>query len=387
MTKAPITLSEARDLHDEWMIEMKKAPLNTRYLVRGAYNTFARWMEEQYDREAMTTDWTAENLEMYFRKYVSQFTAWDGKRAQTILVEKWLMRQGYLPWGPPIVESCIPKRGRTTPPRDRRLSDAEFLLLLKAADARHPRNYYMFVFARLTGLRVGAICDLKWADVLWEEGDILWQNPKGAPGKKLNQRTPLTPELRVVLEEWRNAYANEVRAIRVRSDWYIFPASYAKGPGRKGVSRPLGISPAQRIAKPNNIMVEALKASGLWVRDGDSWHILRKTAVNRTKQAASDDGRADAWEMAAAMAGHSTTQTTKVYTNADEDYDRYKAWASSARQLSPEAMSAIPALAGLARDAKKAPASEQADAQETDEVYSSDNVVHITSRRRRAALG
>lgn len=384
-TKDPIPLVQARDEHDLWMIEMKESPEGTRSLIRGVYNTFARWIEERDGRVAMTSDWTKDNLEMYFRKYVSQFSAWDAKRSQCALVEKWLMSHEYLSWGPPIVEECIPKRGRTTPPRERRLSDDELLLLLREGAARHPRNYYMILFARLTGARIGAICALRWSDVLWDEGDVLWQNPKGSKGSRENQRMPLTPALRMVLEKWRSAYEAEVRTLRVRSDWFVFPATYATGLGRKGVRRPLAISPNSKIAKPNDIMTEALHDAGLWTRPGESWHILRKTAVNKTKQVASDENRGDAWEMAAAMAGHADIKTTKTYVNANEDYARYKAWAGTVDQLGPTAMQAIPALADLAPNAKKDP-TPASDASHADPVYLDDNVISFASRRRAQAL-
>lgn len=395
--KEPITLREAGQLHYEWLDEMRGLPEGTRRQQRAAYNTLAAWLEGFFISEAMvtgcqlvaqwepmTTDWTGDTLDLYFRKYVSGQKSWDTKRQQTILAERWMMQQGYLLWGPPITEARIPRRGYTpSPARDRRLTDDEVLQLAAAGGMRHARNYFMILFARLTGRRVSEIVALKWVDVLWKDGDIRWVNIKAGGKRRL---MPLTPEVRALLEAWKIAYANDVRAAGVPVDWYIFPATKPTGIARRGMHRTLQLCPESPIGDANEIINDALKRAGLKAEVGDAWHLLRKSAVNKTKQSARASGRADALELAQHMADHASPATTGTYISDDEDYQASKAWHMTTRQLGNEALRSIPALAALVQDAKNEPASES-DASPVDQVYRSDNVLDFASRRRRYALG
>ena len=381
MTKEPITLGAAAQLHREWLLEMKQAPESTIRSITSAYSTLAKWIKPEYDREAMTSDWTPEILEKYFLKYVSKLTAWDNKRQQTINCERWLMRQGYLPYGPPIVEELIPKRGTQSAPRDRRLSDKEFLLLLKAAGGRHARNYFLLLFARLTGRRIGEITAMRWADVRRDEGYIRWDNTKA---KRYGRKQAITPEIAALLDAWELAYIKDVKVTAVRADWYLFPATTPQGLAGKGVRRPLILSPLFRISDPVDIIQEAMDDAGIPRDKGDGWHIIRKTAISRARRAARDAGRGDSWDLARTMADHADIKTTRIYVDEAEDVEALHEWqkSASARTLGDEAMAAIPILAGLVEH-EQAPAG---DAQSGQEVYQMAAVIDMTSRRRLQAL-
>lgn len=384
-TKAPMTLREVGQIHFEWLDEMRQLPKGTRTQQRAAYNTLAKWFEEEHGREAMTTDWTGGVLDLYFRKCISKHRAFDTKRQQTILAERWMMTHGYLPWGRPICEPRVPRRGYTpSPARDRRLTDEEVLRVAIAGGKRHARNYFLILFARLTGRRISEIVALKWVDVLWKDNDIKFVNLKAGSKRKM---MPLTPEVRALLEEWKAVYAADLKAAGVPTNWYIFPATEPTGQAVRGQRRILRLCPMSPIGDSNDIINDALRDADLKAEPGDAWHLFRKSAVNRTKQDARRAGRADALELAQGMADHASSATTKTYIADDDDYQRSKEWHMEARQLDAETLSAIPFLANLVQTKSEAPTTEsEVDALGADQVYTDHNVIDFTSRRRRQAV-
>lgn len=387
--KEAVTLRRAAELHVEWLIDMTTRSVSRRSAIKCAYTTLAAWLSNELGREAMTSDWTPENIELYFRKRVAKLAAPDQKRSTTLVAERWLMQQGYIEWGPSVVEATVPQKGRTSKPRDRRLTDKELIQLLKAALARHPRNYYLCLFVRLSGRRIGEVTDLTWGDILWDEDDYIWNNFKA---KRLEQRGALTPALRAVLSEWKTAYEGEI-GCEVRSTWYVFPASQAAGKSYPGRRRPITIVPPCKIARYSDIIDEALGDSDLRRSKGDGWHILRKTVVNRVRQQSRAEDRGDSWDLAQGLADHATVAMTKVYVSDREDYEKLKEYLMTANLIDADAMAEIPTLATLAiPDTQKTPASEGANALINDQVDTSDdlrsNVRSLASfASRRRALG
>lgn len=387
MTNTPPTLLEAAELHDRWLVEMKRAPRSTRDAQRGAYNTFARWIEGRgpvFVILASPLDWTASNITAHFREVVSKqsVNTWNAKRSQFASAERWMMKEKIIPWGEPIVMSEIPAHEERARPRDRRLNDKQFLDLLKVTG--HANFYFLFLFLRLTGRRIGEARAMRWADVLWDEDVILWDNAKA---KRYGVRMPLTPELRAALEAWRNVYRAETRMQELRPNWYLFPALQTAGESRRGRPRPRPLVPEvpMSTSAASQAIDEALRAAGLKLRDGDAYHILRKTQVNHTRQSARDSGRADAMDLAQKAADHADARTTQIYINQSEEYDRYHDYAMGATQLGAAAHAAIPALAHLAVPVAHTP-TEALDARETGLVACDAEVIDFASRLRRRAL-
>jgi hypothetical protein len=70
-------------------------------------------------------------------------------------------------------------------------------------------------------------------------------------------------------------------------------------------------------------------------------------------------GRVDAMELTKNALGHTDEKTTRIYTGANEERERYTEWAMGAEELSLDAMAKIPELSALATEALAAPETQQ----------------------------
>jgi len=368
MDLTPITLREAFKIHEKDLIGLRNLALGTVENYGVVYRTLARYIEEArgLDREALTTDITMATVEGFFRDYVAAKapSAYEQRKSNLRHIIKWLMKRGHLAPDVNYAEELPPRRHTAKAKRDRRLTDEEFVTLLPVARKTHLRNYYLLLFMRLTGRRIGEVVGdktgqepLVWADIRWEEGFIEWNNNKG---RKLGKQMPLTPRLRAVLEAWRDAYAKELGVDEPHANWIVFPALTATGYARKGHTRPTILAPNFIMTNPDKVIRPLLQRAGLWRGAGDGWHILRKTFANQRKQAASDQNRGDAWELTQIALDHEDVKTTRIYVNDHEDYDRYASWANATPELTANAMEKIPELAALAAapETAKEPTSE-----------------------------
>lgn len=395
MTVETLPIRDVAYLHTEWLRKNRNLALGTRRTYQSIYHTFATHLEPQVGREPLTSDLTYDTLEDYFSEYVAANSpkAWSMKRGFMIDAVKWMMRKGYLEYGPNFAEDIPLRKADAARPRDHRLSDNEFLSLLKIAKASHARDYFLCLFLRFTGRRISEVvgsisadAGIRWGDVRWDEDVIIWDNIKA---RRHGRKMPLTPRLRAILEAWKAAYAAAFGMDDLPNDWYVFPALTATGTARKGRPRKRVLSPKSRMTNPNRVIRPLMESAGLYVA-GDGWHVLRHSFANQRKQKASNDGRADAWEMTKLSLDHADESTTRRYVNEQEDQQRYFAWAMGAEEMTWDAMSDIPELAQLAADAltpdtQKTPASEDTDALIDGELSNVVSFVSFAGRRR--ALG
>lgn len=407
MTVSPIPLRHAAHLHGEDLTKLNELASSTVRNYKALYSTLADYLPPTVPwAEPMTSDLTYEALEAFFRDYIAKEapSSYTLRRSNAIAAVNWLMGKGHLAWGANFAERLPQRRKVSKSPRDRRLSDDEFLKLLEIAKRSHERDYFLCLFVRFSGRRIGEVVGDKysgirgmtWGDVRWEEGHILWDNTKA---RDYGRMMPITPRLRVILEAWKAAYCSLLGVSDTNNDWLIFPALTGSGPVARGRRRVRVISPEFNMTNPARVSRELLKRAGLWQEDGDGWHILRKTFGNQRKQKASAAGRGDAWELAKLSLDHASETTTRIYVNEQEDYERYAEWAMAAEEMPYETMAKIPVLASLAQAALAVPAPEttkpapamETDAGEAEEVYTTDQnlaaVIPLSSRRRLRALG
>lgn len=356
MTISPITLREAAERHGKELQRLSDLAGGSIRNYLSAYNTLGRYLESTLGREALTTDLTADAIAGYFSDYVAvnASATFAQRRSNLSSIADWLMHKRYMEWGPNPTAS-LPKRRQTTRGRDRWLSDAEVLRLLKAAKASHDRDYYLVLFLRLTGRRIGEVIGgrddqkpLLWADIRWDEGFVEWANFKG---RKLSNTLPLTPRLRAVLEAWRESYCRELGVDEPHPSWIIFPALTPIGPARRGRTRRRVVAPKSRMTNANKVAGALLKASDLWRESGESWHLLRKAFAAQRKRAADAQNRGDAWDLTKIALDHEEVTTTRIYVPINEEYERYSAWAMETPELSSEGMAKIPELASFATEA------------------------------------
>lgn len=404
MTVSPLSLRDAAYAHAKDLTKLNELAPSTVRNYKALYNTLADHLEPALGREPMSTDLTYEALEGFFRDYIADNapSSYTLRRSNAIAAVSWLMNKGHLPWGPNFAERIPQRRKTSKSPRDRRLSDDEFLKLLQGARRSHERDEFLCLFIRFSGRRIGEVVGDKysgvkgmtWGDVRWEEGHILWDNTKA---RDYGRMMPITPRLRAILEAWKVTYCSLLGVQDVKSDWLIFPALTGSGPIAKGRRRVRVLSPEFNMTNPARVARDLLKRSGLWQSDGDGWHILRKTFGNQRKQKASEDGRGDAWELAKLALDHASEATTRIYVNSQEDYERYAEWAMASEEMSYETMAKIPVLASLAQAELAAPETTKpapatgTDAGEAEEVYTAGQelaaVISLTSRRELRALG
>jgi site-specific recombinase XerD len=356
MTVQPIALRDASYKHTEELKKLRNLSISTRRNFQSSYHTFAAHLEPKLGREPLTTDLTAETLEDYFAEYVAAQAAasWELKKSNFTTIVRWLMKKKYIEPCPNFAED-LPVRNRGAKrPRERRLSDPEFLTLLKVAKASHARDYFLCLFLRLTGRRISELVGtlnekngMVWGDIRWDEDEVIWDNHKA---RRYGLKMPLTPRVRAVLEVWKAYYCEELGVSDVRSDWYVFPALTATGISRKGRARKRVLTPQCKMTNANRVIRPLMEKAGIY-SEGDGWHVLRKTFANQRKQLASNTGRADAWELTKLSLDHTEERTTRLYIDINEDYERYAAWAMDAPEMSSEGMAAIPELSAFAEPA------------------------------------
>lgn len=390
----PVTLRSAAELHMKDLKGLQDLKTGTIKNYGVVYNRLAAFIEELEGREALASDVTAETIEAFFRDYVALHSpaAYPQRRSNCRAIVQWLMRRRYIEPGINFVDDLPARRTTTRSKRARYISDEEFLRLLKCAKRTHPRNYFLALFVRLTGRRIGEVVGdaddqepLVWADIRWDTNVIEWDNNKG---RKLGKEMPMTPRIRAVLEAWREVYCRELGVEQPHATWIIFPSVTPVGPSRKGHTRRCILAPKHRMTNPDKVLRPILEAAGLRRGAGDSWHMLRKAFANQRKQAATNQNRADAWELTQIALDHQDVKTTRIYVDDREDYDRYAEWANSTPELATEVMALIPELSAVALPApqQEEPASEVATTESDDIPSGAPNVVDFAAfaRGRRA---
>ena len=152
-----------------------------------------------------------------------------------------------------------PLRGLKTPKEKNPirvvLSDEEYRALLKVSRQVGWRFHVALVLAHETGHRIGAIRNLKWADIDFDDRTIVWRAEHEKTGYE--HVTPMTDEAVAVLEEAAQ------RGNRETGNSLVLPA-----PG--DTSRCAGRSQAR------NWWNRAQVLAGLEPRRGRGWHSLRR---------------------------------------------------------------------------------------------------------------
>lgn len=372
-----IPLDQARDEHAIDLERLSGLRPNSIRLYRTVYNTFGERIRERLGREPLTTDITTDNVRDYFLNHVAHHAPKSHEAYRSLLnaAAQWCMKRGYLAWGMSPVDEIPKQRKKDITTRNRRLSDAEFEKLLKAAAKTHARDVYLCICMRLWERRIGEVQNLVWGDIRWDEDDIIYDNSKA---RRHGRKMVLTPELRATLLSWKDYYEKEVGR-EVKSSWYLFPALTPVGFSRIGRKRPRVLSPEFPFTNPARISRDLLKAAGLYLEEGDGWHIFRKTSTNAVKQTAKRAGVANATEYAKLAADHQDEKTTRVYIDEDDDYRDYKEFRMEHPTISDELASKIPFLAPLVVERR----AQQAAAGTPDEpAIPGPNVIDFASRSR-----
>ena len=134
------------------------------------------------------------------------------------------------------------------------LAEEEYRALLEVSGQLDWRFRVALVLAHETGHRIGAICQLRWTDISFEGGTILWRAEHDKSGHE--HVTPVTAEALEVLEEaWRNNPG---------------PGEAPVMPAPKSPSKCMGSALAQ------GWWVRAERLAGLERKPGRGWHSLRR---------------------------------------------------------------------------------------------------------------
>ena len=151
-----------------------------------------------------------------------------------------------------------PLRGLRTPkeknPTRVVLSDDEYEAMLKVSRRVDWRFHVALVLAHETGHRIGAIRQLRWADIDFEDRTILWRAEHEKTGYE--HRTPVTAEALAALEEAQRRYPGT-------GDDPVLPASM--DPSRCASRSPV-----------RNWWNRAEELAGLEPKAWRGWHSLRR---------------------------------------------------------------------------------------------------------------
>ena len=104
--------------------------------------------------------------------------------------------------------------------RDRFVNDEEMLRLEKALDSEPPLWRDLFRFALLVGMRIGAVCRMRWSEV--DLVGKVWNVPRGnMKGQRSSHGVALDAEAMSLLRDRQNAC--------LRSQEFVFPAPHSNG--------------------------------------------------------------------------------------------------------------------------------------------------------------
>ena len=134
------------------------------------------------------------------------------------------------------------------------LTEEEYRALLEVSGRMDWRFHVALVLAHETGHRIGAICQLRWSDISFEGGTILWRAEHDKSGHE--HVTPVTGDALEVLEEARRKNPG--------------PGEAPVLPAPKSPSKCMGSGLAQ------GWWVRAERLAGLEPKRWRGWHSLRR---------------------------------------------------------------------------------------------------------------
>ena len=134
------------------------------------------------------------------------------------------------------------------------LAEGEYRSMLSVADGVHPLLKPLLIVANETGHRIGAVRQLKWSDLDWDEGLLRWRASTEKTGYE--HITPMSEEVRSALKELQGSTLGIGEAP-------VFPAPENSS---KSLSRDL----------PTKWWKRAETLAGLEPKRGRGWHSLRR---------------------------------------------------------------------------------------------------------------
>lgn len=328
---------------------------NYKYTLKG----YIEKTGERLGYEPLVSDFNKENIRTYFYDHVDKLDdSTQGKiRSHLRCTAQWMMDESYIQYGPNPVDQAVPlKKTKKKRKTGQRFTDEEFQKLTTAATS--PRDYFLFLFMRETGRRIGEVLGglenpgLLWRDIDWEKGYYSFDNSKG---RELGELGDLTSELRAILLAWKDVYETSLAIntgldrVPVKGNWYVFPALIAADfnyANRETVMKP---NPTKPITNGYRIIRDAMIKAGIREKGekGRAWHRIRATLADAIHESAREQNLGDAWEHAASALGHKDSRTTRAYVNPDAIREHHSTFRKANSAWSPGLMAGIPELAGL----------------------------------------
>lgn len=256
---------------------------------------------------------TRRHLEEHFMALAGQkATSWNKERSRLRTFFEWCTRYGWIDQD--LLIDIRPKR--VVREQRLRLSEDELLRLLDVPD---PRDRAFIALAENTALRASTITSLTVGDLNLDQGYLHVFVTKSAYEDEL----PITSDLDREMRRWLVHYARELGRPLKGSDLLV-PARTSPKPQWTNpdawADRYGDLQPTVRICKPALIIQRALSRQlGVETLRGEGVHTVRRSIARILFDQASEQGHDNALRVAAALLGHSSTQTTEIYLGIDRD--------------------------------------------------------------------
>ena len=229
----------------------------------------------------------------------SKKTIWNHRSAVAGFCA-WLVGRGLLARNP-AADVKLARPERQLP---RYLDDAEIAEVLRIARARGFGPEACLALA--TGLRLGELIRLRWADVdLGRRCLAVRQSKSGRP-----RVVPLSAAALAALAE---------QADRSGGFAHVFPARRTWRGGWRYEDRPRASNWWRRALRPVQEAVPKFRALP-GSSTGRGWHLFRHTFASRAAQGGPGRPAASIWKIAGWL-GHSSVRTAEMYAHARDGYD------------------------------------------------------------------
>lgn len=255
---------------------------------------------------------TRGHIEEHFTALADQKpSSWNKERSRLSTFFAWCTRRGWITED--LMADIRPKR--VVREQRLRLSQDQLLRLLDVSD---PRDRAFIAVAMNTALRASTITSLRVKDVDLARGYLHVYVSKSA----FEDELPITAELDQELRRWLVAYAHDIGR-PLQDEDYLLPSRGNRRP-RYRDGRFMGtigdLRTDVRIGHPAAIIKRALERQlGITTLRGEGVHTIRRSIARHVFEQASEQGHDGALRVAAALLGHSSTQTTELYLGIDRD--------------------------------------------------------------------
>jgi integrase len=238
-------------------------------------------------------------------------------RARVTNFFAWCAQQGYLrgdPWGQAkIKEKPVVKRQKVW------LTEEETDLVLDAAAS--PRDRFAIALGLETAGRASECQRIQFRHLDLARGVIDLIITKSRSVHERHVEIPISPWLREELYRWCEWYAGalnmSVTDLMRHDDWYVLPSQQTPPPNRRDPSLPVKVQilPGRPLARFDRIMHRVYDRLGV-DRDtmkGQAFHLTRRTAAERMREATKANGGAEDLGVVQAFLRHARRETTEVY--------------------------------------------------------------------------